>query len=637
MRDRGQVFTFDMLLALIMAMTILVSSGQALKIANEQTTEYVSWYSLERVTNDSADILVRNTGTPGDWYQDSSSLEIPGFASIGESVESTVPNLINPSRVLKFKEIVDNWDPSDPACQAIMDFFGGTDNFEVSFYNGENKVLSIQIDNKSGAENSLEVASTKRLCWVKDVRTDENSMQIPAGGENAYFKKITIDHTQVETDIDNYVLLLSLSDSDLASEAEDDGSDIFFKDNTDTNLLDHEIEEFDGNTGELAAWIRIPRLSLTEDTEIYMHYGNPSASPGENSERVWVNDYALVQHLNETPSGSGGTHYDSTSNNNDGSTQNGVTTDSSGNIDGADTFDGSNDYIEIPSDTSLNNITGEVTVSAWINLDSSASDYKIFGTQNGSSGGFKLGAYQDKLEFEIRDSGNSPYLNRSVSGGTSLSSNRWYFVSGVYDDSNDWLGTYVDGSLDRGMSTVGVLSSTTGISTIGREPFTSDYYWHGEIDEARVSSVARTSEWIVTRYRNESNPSSFYDVGPENLIISDNTAPSAPGGLTAIVVTPFQINLNWDDNPESDLSHYTVYRSTSSGFTCDDDTFVTDTASSEFSDLGLSGKTTYYYKVKAVDASGNESPPSSETNATTGSSPLSEIIGPVTIQVRLWR
>jgi fibronectin type 3 domain-containing protein/peptidoglycan/xylan/chitin deacetylase (PgdA/CDA1 family) len=101
--------------------------------------------------------------------------------------------------------------------------------------------------------------------------------------------------------------------------------------------------------------------------------------------------------------------------------------------------------------------------------------------------------------------------------------------------------------------------------------------------------------------------------------VADTTPPAAPTGLTATAVSSSQINLSWNANTESDLASYSVYRSTTSGFTPGAGTFVTSTTSSSYSDTGLSASTTYYYKVTAVDTSGNESSPSAQASATTQS------------------
>ncbi len=123
------------------------------------------------------------------------------------------------------------------------------------------------------------------------------------------------------------------------------------------------------------------------------------------------------------------------------------------------------------------------------------------------------------------------------------------------------------------------------------------------------------------------------DIGP---VIPDTTAPSTPSGLVATATGSSSISLNWNDNSESDLASYTIYRSTTSGFTPSGTTQIAISTSSSLSDTGLTEDTTYYYKVTAKDTSGNVSPASSQASATTESGtippppPGDEITAPFT-------
>ncbi len=41
----------------------------------------------------------------------------------------------------------------------------------------------------------------------------------------------------------------------------------------------------------------------------------------------------------------------------------------------------------------------------------------------------------------------------------------------------------------------------------------SGYNFNGIIDEARISNVARSADWIATEYANQSGSTAFYTVG----------------------------------------------------------------------------------------------------------------------------
>jgi fibronectin type 3 domain-containing protein len=94
----------------------------------------------------------------------------------------------------------------------------------------------------------------------------------------------------------------------------------------------------------------------------------------------------------------------------------------------------------------------------------------------------------------------------------------------------------------------------------------------------------------------------------------DTIPPAAPTGLTA-TGSNSTVSLDWNDNNETDLSGYNVYRSTTSGgpYTKRNSSLV---SSSNYADNAVSGGTTYYYVVRAVDTSLNESGNSNQASAT---------------------
>ena len=102
-------------------------------------------------------------------------------------------------------------------------------------------------------------------------------------------------------------------------------------------------------------------------------------------------------------------------------------------------------------------------------------------------------------------------------------------------------------------------------------------------------------------------PAPYEDVVPP-------TAPGSPSASGSIG----SVTVSW--TPSSDnvgVSGYTVYRSTTPGFTAGPGNQLGQVGGSttSYTDTGLAAGT-YYYQVKAADAAGNVSPPSSEVSAT---------------------
>jgi len=89
--------------------------------------------------------------------------------------------------------------------------------------------------------------------------------------------------------------------------------------------------------------------------------------------------------------------------------------------------------------------------------------------------------------------------------------------------------------------------------------------------------------------------------------------PAAPTGLAA-APSDSQVTLNWDDNTESDLAGYNVYRSTTAGGPYTKIAALPTT--SDYTDSDLVNGTTYYYVVTSVDQAANESGFSNEASAT---------------------
>ncbi len=164
-------------------------------------------------------------------------------------------------------------------------------------------------------------------------------------------------------------------------------------------------------------------------------------------------------------------------------------------------FDGSTGYVDAGNNSSTN-ITGSVTMAAWVKMASAGNDQKVGGNQSGVAGGYKTSIYGMKVEFEVRDASNGAHLNRSIAGGTLLTMGTWYHACGVYNASTNSIKTYVDGVLDREIDNlpVNALGSTTGDFIMGREPWTtgSVRFFDGDIDDVRVYNRALTDTEIKT-------------------------------------------------------------------------------------------------------------------------------------------
>ena len=193
-------------------------------------------------------------------------------------------------------------------------------------------------------------------------------------------KKITIDSTKVDATLPNFPVYVDLSTlgadffANVESAGGDDGGDIRVTNSDGITELPREVVSI--NVGTLVGELHFEAdsLSSTQDTDFYIYYNNPAASEPlasstYGSEQVWANGYVGVWHLDESPA-TGGTHSDSTSNGHNGTWNdvNGLgNSNATGQLDGANDFDGSDDYIQTTSGefATANNLT----LSAWFEAD----------------------------------------------------------------------------------------------------------------------------------------------------------------------------------------------------------------------------------------------------------------------------
>jgi hypothetical protein len=172
----------------------------------------------------------------------------------------------------------------------------------------------------------------------------------------SFQRAITIDHTRVpNTDQVNFPFLFSSTDPLLATTANGghvtspSGYDIIStSDTAGNNVLSSEMEEYNPVTGQVTAWVRIPDLSHTSDTTIYLFYGNSKITVSQqNPGSVWDGNYLEVLHMNgdtgiEVP--------DSTTKGNNGTKESAtspaaVTT---GVIANSESFDGATGFVALP-------------------------------------------------------------------------------------------------------------------------------------------------------------------------------------------------------------------------------------------------------------------------------------------------
>ncbi|MFC2136203.1 DUF2341 domain-containing protein [Bacteroidota bacterium] len=334
-----------------------------------------------------------------------------------------------------------------------------------------------------------------------------------------YKKSITVNHTKVSATLSDFPVLVSVTDTDLkdtdnGGSIQPDGDDILFK-GTDGTILPHEIEEYNGSTGLLRAWIKIPSLSSSADTEFYIYYGNSSCSSQQDKANVWDSNFKGVWHLEESGNGTVGEFKDGTGNNNNGRGGSGNASrvpaqTSSGKIGNAQIFDSSDDHIYVPDSASLR-VTGDITISAWVKRAGTGS-YKTMVSKGASASSWDYCFYfggGDALDQLVlwADGTSTDFGEPAVWSGSTVTGTDWHHVAITRSGTTAIF--YIDGAYTSGpFSMVGTFNSSTDPLWIGADGNGSAPL-AGTLDELRISSTTRDSAWIGTEFRNQSSPGTF--------------------------------------------------------------------------------------------------------------------------------
>lgn len=274
------------------------------------------------------------------------------------------------------------------------------------------------------------------------------------------------------------------------------GGDLRFTDAGGLMPIPHEVDEWNTN-GTSEVWVNVPLLSGTNDY-IWAYWGNPNATnppAWTTNGSVWP-DHDLVWHLKETtlPFTDSAQNNPALSGNAPAST-NGV-------IGRGSAFTGSSQFLN----GGPVNLGTAFTLSAWVKVDPSANSIQtIWANKPGgwNSAGFSLyvNSYNTSDEKLILETGDGVTgLNASTAGNV-VTPGVWHRVTAVVDESAGSARLYVDGADYTQTPTINnAFPNQTGIN-LGR--FTnSTFYFKGLMDEVRIESGKRSSNWVWAAWMN---------------------------------------------------------------------------------------------------------------------------------------
>ncbi len=340
---------------------------------------------------------------------------------------------------------------------------------------------------------------------------------------------LTINKEHIGEELTDFPVVVQLTSeqSHLFNTAREDGYDLVFTDKNNTKLS-HEIESFDKNNKEATIWVKVPTLKPTEDTVLYLYYGNPISDNNQNVSDVWSNGYVSTWHLDDDPADqllSSTSEADHIRPLNGGVNKEEFL--SSGKIGNALKANGVSKLFSASKGKYL--FSGDFTLSLWMR-STAATNFPYLVSNETASGGVR-----DGFGLGFTGSTGRPFFLsetsccNSTEGVTAVNNDEWHHIVGVRDGDN--LRLYID-SAHEGTRSGGVNIDFSNPSlqvqklTLGSDAG-NNFAYTGKLDEVRVANVMRSSAWISAEYANQSGDEDF-------LIIS---TPTATGTTSTSLIT----------------------------------------------------------------------------------------------------
>jgi hypothetical protein len=202
--------------------------------------------------------------------------------------------------------------------------------------------------------------------------------------------------------------------------------------------------------------------------------GTPTSTPTPTS--APVTSGLVLSH--QMSAGIGTTSLDETTNANNGTLTNGPTW-TTGYLGSGISFDGTNDYVSVPSSTSLD-MTNKVTVSAWI-YPTNFADYRTMMIRINGGATEYYG-----MSLNVSGALICQFTPGSLTSSSLMTLNAWNHVACTYDGAT--ISAYINGQSVGSSSASGNIGSPTTLG-IGYDPVNGRYF-AGKMDDVRIYNRA---------------------------------------------------------------------------------------------------------------------------------------------------
>ena len=175
-------------------------------------------------------------------------------------------------------------------------------------------------------------------------------------------------------------------------------------------------------------------------------------------------------------------------------------------------FNGTNEYVSVPFDSSMNP-SGNFSVSAWVKLSNKNAYRSAVTSRSETVNGNQTGGYMlyisnaNKWQF-WNGFGNTGGLWKQANSSTRIIENTWQMQTVTYDHANTHMRLYVDGVLVAQNNSASLVANTDkplyiGAGRTNKHPHDVDppqFHFNGKIDDVAIWNAMLSSDEIVQLY-----------------------------------------------------------------------------------------------------------------------------------------
>ncbi len=344
----------------------------------------------------------------------------------------------------------------------------------------------------------------------------------------------------IATDQSGFPVLINLSaqQADVFDGAEAGGADLRFATAQGAHLH-YQIELWDKTARKAAIWVRVDIVKAAVAAQgLRLYWGKPGAPDSSDGKAVFrsADGYLGVWHL-------GNSVEDASANANHG-IDSGTAAAADGRIGGARYFENPEPYVKTGKYIALGNpagmnIAGKVTFEAWVKWIR-RDGHRIIICHGAAAG--------SNSETVLRIGETSDYRAGTWTGSAhyatllapTADSNAWVHLAGVHTGSS-WL-LYRNGRQVSQLADSNGAKPSPGAWRIGAEYASASVtrYFHGWLDEVRLSNIARNPDWIKLGYENQKDAQTLVTIGPAVTGLAGRAARNARSGAARIGSRPGQ-------------------------------------------------------------------------------------------------